>query len=112
MLASATGNYRIVTVLGSWCHDSQREVPRLVKVLDKLDDPIFTHEMIGVDRTRRIDDTELAASTGVERTVDRVATIVVFDSDGVELGRVVETAEKPIEELLVDFLAPTQGWEL
>ncbi len=109
-LASATGNYRIVTVLGSWCHDSQREVPRLVKVLDEIGAPVFSHELIGVDRTRRIDDADVAAFAGIERTVDRVATIVVFDADGIELGRVVETAEKPIEELLVDFLAPAEGW--
>jgi cyclophilin family peptidyl-prolyl cis-trans isomerase len=112
MLRSAAQSYRIVTVLGSWCHDSQREVPRLVKVLDQLDGPVFSHEMIGVDRTRRIDDAELAAFAGVERTVDLVATIVVFDDTGVELGRVVETAERPIEELLVEFLAPVEGWEL
>ena len=110
-LASAAGSYRIVTVLGSWCHDSQREVPRLLKVLDEIDAPVFSLEMIGVDRTRRIDDAGLAASAGVEQTVDRVATIVVFDADGIELGRVVETPEKPIEELLVEFLAPAEGWE-
>ena len=52
----------------------------------------------------------MAVFAGVERTVDRVATIVVFDADGVELGRVVETAEKPIEELLVEFIAPVEGW--
>ena len=110
-LASATGSYRLVTVLGSWCHDSQREVPRLVKVLDRLDPLVFEHEMIGVDRTRRIDDENLAIFAGVERTVDRVATIAVFDNDGIEIGRVVETAERPIEELLVEFLAPVEGWE-
>jgi hypothetical protein len=110
MLASATGSYRIVTVLGSWCHDSQREVPRLLRVLDQIEAPVFEHEMIGVDLTRRIDDAELATFAGVEQTVDRVATIVVFDADGAELGRVVETAEKPIEELLVDFLSPAEGW--
>ncbi len=66
--------------------------------------------MIGVDRTRRIDDAGLAASTGVEQTVDRVATIVVFDADGIELGRVVETPEQPIEKLLVEFIAPVEGW--
>lgn len=109
-LESAAGSYRIVTVLGSWCSDSRREVPRLVKVLDELDTPVFSHEMIGVDRTRRIDDAELAASSGVERTVDRVATIVVFDTDGNELGRVVETPERPVEELLVEFIAPVEGW--
>lgn len=109
-LGSAVESYRIVTVLGSWCHDSRREVPRLVKILDRLETPVFSHEMIGVDRTRRIDDPEVAAFAGVERTVDLVATIVVFDSAGVELGRVVETAEKPIEELLVEFIAPAEGW--
>ncbi len=109
-LGSAIESYRIVTVLGSWCHDSRREVPRLVKVLDQLETPVFTHEMIGVDRTRRIDDPEVAVFAGVERTVDLVATIVVFDTAGVELGRVVETAEKPIEELLVEFIAPVEGW--
>ena len=66
--------------------------------------------MIGVDRTRRIDDPEVAAFAGVDRTVDLVATIVVFDSAGVELGRVVETAEKPIEELLLEFISPIEGW--
>ena len=43
--------------------------------------------------------------------MDRVATFVVFDNDGIEIGRVVETAERPIEELLVEFLAPVEGWE-
>ena len=110
MLASASGSYRIVTVLGSWCHDSQREVPRLLKILDQLGATVFAHEMIGVDRTRRIDDAELAIFAGIERMVDRVATIVVFDADGIEVGRIVETAENPIEELLVEFLAPVEGW--
>jgi len=110
-LAAAAGSYRIVTVLGSWCDDSRREVPRLVKVLDELDNQGFSLEMIGVDRSRRIDDAELAAASGVERTVDRVATIVVFDADGNELGRVIETPERPIEELLVEFIAPAEGWQ-
>jgi hypothetical protein len=42
--------------------------------------------------------------------VDRVPTIVVVDEDGIEMGRVVETAEFPLEQLLVDFLAPVEGW--
>jgi len=110
-LDTATGNYRIGTVLGSWCEDSVREVSRLVRVLDELEYPIFEHRMIGVDRMRRIDDAELAVAIGVERTATRVATIVVFDADGLELGRIVETADRPIEELLVEFIAPFEGWD-
>ncbi|HSN53511.1 MAG TPA: peptidylprolyl isomerase, partial [Candidatus Sulfomarinibacteraceae bacterium] len=110
-LAGAAGSYRLVTVLGTWCSDSEREVPRLVRVLDGVSGGVFDHLMIGVDRTRRIDDDALAATAGVERTVERVPTIVVLDSDGVELGRVVETAERPLEQLLVDFIAPAEGWQ-
>ncbi len=108
-LASAAGRYRVVTVLGTWCSDSRREVPRLVKVLDTVPEGSFEHTMIGVDRTRRMEDDAFAAAAGVERTVDRVATIVVFDADGNELGRVVETAEAPLETLLVEFIAPVEG---
>jgi cyclophilin family peptidyl-prolyl cis-trans isomerase/HEAT repeat protein len=109
-LATATGSYRVVTVLGTWCSDSEREVPRLVKVLDEIGGTSFDQLMIGVDRTRRVDDAALAAAAGVERTVARVPMIVVLDSDGVELGRVVETADRPLEQLLVEFLGPTEGW--
>jgi cyclophilin family peptidyl-prolyl cis-trans isomerase/HEAT repeat protein len=109
-LASAAGSYRIVTVLGTWCGDSRREVPRLLRVLDEIGRPIFEHEMIAVDRTRRIDDPDLATAAGVERTVERVATIVVFDAEGQEIGRIVETAQAPLETLLVEFIAPAEGW--
>ncbi|MEE4272726.1 MAG: HEAT repeat domain-containing protein [Thermoanaerobaculales bacterium] len=111
LLATAAGSYRIVTVLGTWCSDSRREVPRLARVLDELAAPVFVHELIGVDPMRRIDDARVASAAGVERTVARVATIFVLDADGVELGRIVETAEKPIEELLVDFIAPAEDWQ-
>jgi hypothetical protein len=82
----------------------------LVKVLDEIGGTSFDQLMIGVDRTRRVDDAALAAAAGVERTVARVPMIVVLDSDGVELGRVVETADRPLEQLLVEFLGPTEGW--
>jgi len=111
LLASAAGSYRMVTVLGTWCADSRREVPRLARIVDDLAAPVFVHELIGVDRTRRIDDARLASAAGVDRTVEKVATIFVFDADGVELGRIVETAEKPIAELLVEFIAPAEGWQ-
>jgi cyclophilin family peptidyl-prolyl cis-trans isomerase/HEAT repeat protein len=110
-LRGALGEYRIVSVLGSWCDDSRREVPRLVRVLEEVGSDAFDHLLVGVDRTRRIDDPEVAAAAGVERRVDMVATIVVLDGDGLELGRIVETAERPIEQLLVELVAPAEGWQ-
>jgi hypothetical protein len=42
--------------------------------------------------------------------MDRVPTIFVFDELGAELGRVVETAERPLERLLVEFISPAEAW--
>jgi hypothetical protein len=35
---------------------------------------------------------------------------VVTDESGQELGRIVERADGPIEQLLVEFLASSEGW--
>jgi hypothetical protein len=45
-----------------------------------------------------------------DRTAERVPTIILVDAEGHELGRVVETADRPLEHLLVDFLTPIEGW--
>ncbi len=109
-LRTATGSYRIITVLGSWCSDSEREVPRLKKVLDAVGGDRFALDLIGVDRTLVVERGLLPEGVVPGRKVERVPTIVVLDADGQELGRVVETAEMPLEQLLVDFLAPVEGW--
>ena len=38
-------------------------------------------------------------------------TEVVVDDAGFELGRFVETADQPIEQLLVTFVGPAEGWQ-
>ncbi len=107
-LRRATGSYEVLTVLGTWCDDSRREVPRLERVLAELPPERFDHRMVAVDRTKRIADPDFpAVAIGA---VERVPTIVVRNGEGVELGRIVETASKPIERLLVEFLAGAEGW--
>ncbi|HHQ48619.1 MAG TPA: hypothetical protein ENK19_07015, partial [Acidobacteria bacterium] len=109
-LRDAAGSYRIVAVLGSWCSDSEREVPHLEKVLDAVGGNRFSLELIGVDRTMIVGRGLLPEGVLPGRKAERVPTIVVLDADGQELGRVVETAERPLEQLLVEFLAPAEGW--
>ncbi len=109
-LRTATGRYRIVVVLGSWCSDSRREVPRLEKVVESVGGGVFTVELVGVDRTKRVAPTGPAAGLLSDRTADRVPTLVVLDADGQELGRVVETAPEPLERLLVELIGPEEGW--
>ena len=109
-LASATGSYRVVAVLGTWCEDSAREVPRLQRVLDEVGGGRLEEVLIAVDRTKKVEDAEVAALLTEGTMMERVPTIFVFDELGAELGRVVETAERPLEQLLVEFLAPVEGW--
>jgi peptidylprolyl isomerase/peptidyl-prolyl cis-trans isomerase B (cyclophilin B) len=109
-LSSAVGNYRLVTVLGTWCSDSEREVPRLVRLLEAIGSDGFDHWIFGVDRSRRVNSRDFPPGLLDGQTAERVPTIIVLDEAGQELGRVVETAEKPIEDLLVEFLTPVEGW--
>ncbi len=104
-LRSAAGQYRVIVVLGTWCDDSIREVARLQRVLEEVGGSAFDIVLVGVDRTKRVFVDGLAADLQVGSVVDRVPTIVVVDETGGELGRVVETAELPLEQLLVEFLS-------
>ncbi len=110
LLREASGTYDVVVVLGSWCSDSEREVPRLVKVLRAVGGDRFRLRLLGVDRTLVVPDPAFPRELLPGRKAERVPTIFVLDGSGQELGRIVETAELPLEELLVEFLAPVEGW--
>jgi cyclophilin family peptidyl-prolyl cis-trans isomerase/HEAT repeat protein len=109
-LRATTGNYTVWTVLGSWCSDSRREVPRLQRVLEQVAGDHLRHHLVGVDRTKWIGERgELADLIGA-LAVELVPTVVVVNEQGQELGRIVERSEVPIEQLLVEFLASSEGW--
>jgi cyclophilin family peptidyl-prolyl cis-trans isomerase len=110
-LTNLSGRFRIYTVLGTWCEDSLRELPRLQRVLEEIGDEGFEHVMVGVDRSKRVFDDLVPAHLLTGAAVESVPTIVVTDEADQELGRVVETAQRPIEELLVEFLVAAGGLE-
>src|ERR1041385_9004206 len=45
---------QIVVVLGTWCSDSQREFPRLMKVLDLLQFPMAGLRIYGVNNNKSL----------------------------------------------------------
>ncbi len=109
-LISAAGQYRVIVVLGTWCSDSGREVPRLQRVVEEVGGTDFELVLVGVDRTRRVFVDGLSETLGVGTVVERVPTIVVVDETGAELGRIVETAELPLEQLLAEFVSSPPGF--
>jgi len=89
----------IKVVMGTWCEDSQREVPRFYKILDKLDFNTENLIMIGVNRLKLADETEVN-----ELNIELVPTII-FYVDGEEIGRIIESPEESLEKDMFKLLS-------
>jgi len=87
---------RVLVVLGTWCPDSIREVPRFLKALSQAQNPRIRVELIGVGRSRE----ERKKWVG-GYDIKRIPTFIVFYK-GREIGRIVE---RPVSERVEgDFL--------
>lgn len=84
--------YEITAFMGTWCPDSQREVPKFFKILDEAGYDLSKLTIIGVDRNKS---TPENLEEGWE--LDRVPTFI-FTKDGKEVNRFVEYAKESIEE--------------
>ncbi len=82
-------SFELRVFMGMWCHDSQRLVPRLLSLQEKL--PIRKFEIVALDTTRR-DPQGLAAAAGV-----RALPVVQVLRNGKELGRIVEKPKTRLE---------------
>jgi dipeptidyl aminopeptidase/acylaminoacyl peptidase len=101
---------KITCVLGTWCSDSEREVPRLWKILEAVEYPASEFKMLAVGSSRFTRDMPIAPavfdwSQDVKSFYDvtRVATIIVT-RDGKELGRIIETPQDTLEKDLLAIL--------
>ncbi len=90
--------YRLVAVMGTWCDDSHNLIPRLSRVLDAARFPQQNLKMIGVDRSKQVD-----APESKIYDVKRVPTIIIY-KENKEVGRIVETVHKSIEQDLEKIL--------
>ncbi|GAA4343886.1 thioredoxin family protein [Kangiella taiwanensis] len=89
---------QIIAFFGTWCHDSQREIPNLLKLKKALNNPNIQLQLIALDR-QKTDNQGLAEKADVEYT----PTIIVYQNQE-ELGRIVETTSEPIELELLNIL--------
>jgi thiol-disulfide isomerase/thioredoxin len=96
------GGVSVLVIVGTWCPDSRREVPRFFGIMDGVGISESQLTMVGVDRTKK-DADGLAEKWGVTR----VPTFV-FLRDGREVGRVVERtpAGATLEGEIARLLAP------
>ena len=88
----------ILTVLGTWCKDSSREVARFMKIIQAIDNYKCKLRFYGLHRNKK-DKEGLAMLYNIRY----LPTFVVL-KNGKELGRIVEKPTKLIEEDLFDIL--------
>lgn len=87
------GDYKIKLLMGTWCGDSKRELPKLLKILDEANYDYDNLEMVAVDYNK-----QTPSKIEQELNVERVPTII-FYKDGEEVNRFVEySQEESIEE--------------
>lgn len=92
-------NKQVEIFMGTWCGDSQREVPRMLKILSYCGIPTGRIKIIMVDNH----DSTYKQSPGHEEralNIHRVPDLLVYENN-IELGRIVE---EPIITLEKDLL--------
>jgi len=91
-------NRKIKVFLGTWCSDSQRELPRFYKILDYLDYDKSQLEVIALDREKKSGNNEQEGWN-----IEFVPTFI-FLEDGQEVGRIIETPNETLEKDLLAIL--------
>ena len=88
---------KILAFMGTWCHDSNREIPRLIRVMEELglEDDL---ELYGVD----MDKTSLK---GREQAYDLKKTpTIIFLKENKEIVRILEKPQISFEQALAKML--------
>lgn len=93
---------RFLIFLGTWCSDSQREVPHLFKIFDQAGVESSQIEMYAVTNDpENYNTTPQNYEEGWN--IEYVPTIIVLQ-DGEELGRVIEASYPSLEENLLEIV--------
>jgi thiol-disulfide isomerase/thioredoxin len=97
--AAGTGNISIKVVMGTWCPDSRREVPRFLHILDLWQFPGDKVTFIGVDEQKQSPVGEYQ-----DLGIQRVPTFIVYKNN-VEAGRIIENPVTSLEQDMLNILA-------
>jgi len=87
---------KVKILFGTWCHDSEREVPRMLKLLTASGVKEDNISLISLDIRKE-------EPEGRAKGLDvRFTPTFIFFRDDVELGRIIE---RPVESLQADITA-------
>ena len=85
---------------GTWCPDTQRELPGFYRVLDHLGFNEAYMQVIYVNTLKKAPGIDLESSE-----IERVPTFIFF-REGLEIGRIIESPVESLEKDLLKILQP------
>lgn len=95
-------SHHIKLFLGTWCGDSKRETPRIVKILEAADFPMDQLEIVALDyRKEHYKKSPTREEKGLN--IIKVPTMIFF-KDGKEVNRIVERPLESLEEDMAQIL--------
>lgn len=86
-------DFEVVMYIGTWCPDSERDVPRMLKILEETNYDMEHFEMYTLDQEKKSED-------DVEKKHEDIVNVptILFLKDGKEVNRVVEQPWDLLEE--------------
>lgn len=89
----------IKSFVGTWCHDSKREIPRFYKLMELAGfDTEKNFQIVGISRGKKTPD-NLQEGYNIKHT-----PTLIFYRDGKEIGRYVEHSRETIEKDILKIL--------
>ena len=88
----------IVIVMGTWCSDSRREVPRFHKICDIIGIKPETLIRIAINRAKTTEHVNME-----HLKIERVPTFIIYRLHK-EVGRIIETPTQSLEKDLLEII--------
>jgi thiol-disulfide isomerase/thioredoxin len=98
VMRSKLDSVSILIVLGTWCSDSQEQVPKFFKVLDKIRFNEKNLTIICVSKDKEAGEIDVK-----KYDIQRVPTFIIFRGSK-EVGRIIETPVTSLEKDLLMLL--------
>lgn len=90
-LTEKINDFEFTIVMGTWCSDSKREVPRFYKVLNDAGYNDKRVKVIAVNEKKEAVLVDIS-----KMNIEKVPTFIIYKDDK-EIGRIVETPKKSLE---------------
>jgi thiol-disulfide isomerase/thioredoxin len=92
LISNKINKFDITIVFGSWCSDSEQQVPHFYKILDQAGYDDSQLKIIAVNRQKKADEVHIE-----DLQIELVPTFIIYQKDK-EIGRIVETPVEILEE--------------